>query len=54
MEWNEVIRRERLLLFLGRVQYVDIFGDLHETGFCLEWHSDGFGPAPTETLNYYT
>jgi hypothetical protein len=52
--WREVTFQGHLLLFLGRVQYLDIFGDLHETGFCLQWFGDGFGPAATEALNYYT
>jgi hypothetical protein len=46
------------LLFLGVVKYNDVFGDPHETGFCLEWDAiggqGGFSPSPTDTLNYYT
>jgi hypothetical protein len=53
-DWQKVMRRSHFLLFLGRVQYRDIFGDPHETGFCLEWDGNGFGPSPVEILNYYT
>jgi hypothetical protein len=53
-QWQQVNRRERLLLFLGKVEYTDIFGEAHETGFCLEWFIDGFSPSPDRNLNYYT
>jgi hypothetical protein len=52
--WTDVQRRQRLLLFLGRVDYRDIFGNNHKTGFCFEWDGNGFTPSSTETLNYYT
>jgi hypothetical protein len=53
-EWMSFMRRQPLLLFLGKVEYRDIFGTMHETGFCFEWQSGGFAPSPSETLNYYT
>lgn len=52
-DWAAFPRRTRLLLFLGVVYYTDVFGDPHETGFCLDWDGNGFGPSPTDALNYY-
>jgi hypothetical protein len=52
-EWASIKQKKLLLLFLGSVKYHDVFGDLHETAFCLEWDASGFGPAPTDKLNYY-
>jgi hypothetical protein len=56
--WTNFKQRKCLLLFLGVVKYNDVFGDPHETGFCLEWDvisgQGGFSPSPTDTLNYYT
>jgi hypothetical protein len=49
-------RRERTILFVGAVEYLDIFGKPHKTGFCLDRDpvGSGFGPSPTTILNYYT
>jgi len=52
-DWAAFPRRTRLLLFLGVIHYTDVFGKPHETGFCLDWDGSGFGPSPTDTLNYY-
>ncbi len=48
--------RERLVIFVGMVEYRDIFGKLHKTGFCVDRDPLGnsFGPSPTQILNYYT
>jgi hypothetical protein len=52
-QWNSIRRRSQVLLFLGVVHYRDVFGEPHETGFCLEWDGRGFSPSPTEILNYH-
>jgi hypothetical protein len=54
IEWGDIVQKKRLLLFLGQVQYYDIFGGSHETRFCLDWDGNGFSPSPTDALNYYT
>jgi hypothetical protein len=48
--------RERMIVFVGVVEYLDIFGMPHKTGFCLDRDplGSGFGPSPTAKLNYYT
>jgi hypothetical protein len=52
----KIRRRERMILFVGAVEYLDIFGSPHKTGFCLDRDpvGTGFGPSPTTILNYYT
>jgi hypothetical protein len=53
-DWIALPSRRRLLLFLGSIRYTDVFGVPHETGFCVDWDGNGFGPSPSEALNYYT
>jgi len=57
-QWDEIERSGRLkLLCYGRVEYKDIFGDDHETGFCWEWspHKSHrcFYISNNKELNYY-
>jgi hypothetical protein len=52
-DWLRAARRERLILFVGAVEYRDVFGKPHATGFCLDWDGNGFSPSPSEALNYY-
>jgi hypothetical protein len=53
-QWPVIQRWERRLLFLGRVVYLDIFGQERETGFCLELMGNRMTISPNEQLNYYT
>jgi hypothetical protein len=42
------------IALIGRVKYRDVFGDCHETGFCLLWDfsTHNLTLAPGEGLNY--
>jgi hypothetical protein len=44
------------ILFWGKVVYRDVFGDIHESGWCRahDFKSAGWRFAGDETLNYYT
>src|SRR5579864_83543 len=45
----------RVVLFVGTIQYRDIFGKLHSTGFCHNWNPvlGGLTPSPTRKSNYF-
>src|SRR5208283_6239516 len=58
-QWNEIDQPNALkLLCYGRIEYKDIFGQTHETGFCWEWvpsvSGGSFRPTDNTDLNYYT
>ena len=54
-DYAMLLNGERVVLFVGTIQYRDIFGKLHSTGFCLNWNPvlGGLTPSPTRKLNYF-
>jgi len=56
-EWERINAGEILLICYGRVEYKDVLGDKHGTGFCWEYSPlesrKCFYLSPTEKLNHY-
>lgn len=55
-EWQEVKSGKKRQLCIGIITYKDVFGDIHETGFCWQWVEglDSFLATDSEKLNYRT
>ena len=56
-QWAEMARHRTKLLCYGRVEYTDIFGKSHETGFCWECpnpQGSTFTISDNKDLNRYT
>jgi hypothetical protein len=49
-----VINSEGYILFWGKIVYLDVFRERHETGWCRATQFKGWRFAGDEKLNYYT
>lgn len=55
-EWTAANKGDGFILFAGRINYLDIFGVEHETGWCWEFNFelDRFVMSINSSLNYQT
>ena len=57
-QWGRIEKSQTKLLCYGRIEYKDIFGKDHATGFCYEWSPHEahrcFYISNNKDLNYYT
>ena len=56
-QWTEMVLHKNKLLCYGRIEYTDIFGKNHETGFCWECanpQGSTLTVSNTKELSYYT
>jgi hypothetical protein len=56
-QWKEIQAKQLLLVCWGRIEYQDVLGNSHKTGFCWEYMEPNkcFNISPNNTrLNYFT
>jgi len=56
-QWKEIQAKQLLLVCWGRIEYKDVLGDSHETGFCWEYMAQNtcFNISQNNRrLNYFT
>src|SRR5262249_23826296 len=53
---DEIARKKKTLFFYGQVEYMDVFGCQHATGWGAQWDSQlqAFTPIESQTYNYAT
>jgi hypothetical protein len=55
-QWKEIEAEKLRLVCYGRIEYKDVLGNSHKTGFCWEYIKKNgcFNSSYNTTLNYYT